>query len=87
MNKTSIKEIVNLIKEDTLKGLKGFTVKYANGLVETYENRLYTFVMDEKKSYPTDCKKLEKLVKLKVIVKIVNILLTVKNIFIYNLHH
>ena len=44
MNKTSIKEIVNLIKEDTLKGLKGFTVKYANGSVETYENRLYTFV-------------------------------------------
>ena len=59
MNKTSIKEIVNLIKEDTLKGLKGFTVKYANGTVETYENRLYTFVMDEKKSYSTDCKKLE----------------------------
>ena len=59
MNKTSIKEIVNLIKEDTLKGLKGFTVKYANGTVETYENRLYTFVMDEKKSYATDCKKLE----------------------------
>ena len=59
MNKTSIKEIINLIKEDTLKGLKGFTVKYANGTVERYENRLYTFVMDEKKSFPTDCKKLE----------------------------